>query len=354
MNSIDSSSEPRPVGVIGSGSFGKCVANLLAVNAPVLLHVRRDNVYEAIQVQRHHNGQDIHPNITATRDIAEIAEKCDLIFPIVPSKAFRRMMADLSHHLRPSHILIHGTKGLDVVLSEEEKDNPADLILPRERVKTMSEVIREESNVLRVGAISGPNLAREISAGLPSGTVIASRFEEVIQRGREALKSPRFMAFKNHDLTGVEVSGVFKNILALGSGMISGLELGENARALMITRGWQELMRLADLFGSDKNAFMGLAGIGDMIATCSSPLSRNYTVGYRLAQGETLAQIVETMEEVAEGVRTVMTVMGLVRYHDIAAPITEAFHAVLFRDLPIRDAVHQLLTEKHGKDVDFL
>lgn len=352
MTSNDSSIE-RPIGVIGSGSFGKCIANLLAENQPVLLHVRREEVLNAILNDRMHNGHKIHPNVHPIMDMHRIPQECDVIFPVVPSKAFRSMISDLAPSLKPSHILIHGTKGLDVVLTKEESDNPADLVLSRDRVKTMSEVIREESGVLRIGCISGPNLSREISAGLPSGTVIASRFDEVIRLGKMALRSERFMVFENHDLSGVELAGVLKNILALGSGMISGLEMGENARALMITRGWRELMRLAGIFGSDKRAFLGLAGIGDMIATCSSPMSRNYTVGYRLAKGETLDEIIDSMEEVAEGVRTVMTAMGLVRHHKMRAPIIEAFHAVLFGGRPIKEAVGMLLVEKHGKDVDF-
>lgn len=352
--SSTASSSSKPVGVIGSGSFGKCVANLLAANNKVLLHVRSDDVYEAIQIQRHHNGQDIHPNIQAVRDAHEVAQQCTLLFPVVPSKVFRQVIRDLSPSLRPSHILIHGTKGLDVVLTEEEQKNPHEMILSRHRVKTMSEVIQEESAVLRVGSLSGPNLAREIAAGLPAGSVISSHFREVIHTGRKALESSRFMVFENYDLMGVEISGVLKNILALGSGMISGLELGENARALLITRGWRELMRLARLFDSDQRAFMGLAGIGDMIATCSSPLSRNYTVGFRLAKGEKLPQIIDSMEEVAEGVRTITTAMGLVRYHNLRSPIVEAFHKVLFHDLPLRDAVQLLITEKHALDVDFI
>lgn len=353
MSSTDSSSD-KPIGVIGSGSFGKCVANILARNNKVLLHVRSDKVYDAIHNKRHHNGHDIHPNITAVRDAEVIADRCSLIFPVVPSKAFRMMIRGLAPALRPSHILIHGTKGLDVELTEEEMGNPKELVLSRERVKTMSEVIQEETGVLRVGSLSGPNLSKEIAAGLPAGTVIASRFEEVIRTGRKALESDRFMVFENYDLTGVEIAGVLKNILALGSGMISGLGLGENARALMITRGWRELMRMGRLFDSDQKAFLGLAGIGDMIATCSSPLSRNYTVGFRLAKGETLEEIIASMEEVAEGVRTVMTTMGLVRFHKLRSPIVEAFHKVLFHGLPIRDAVHLLITEKHDLDVDFI
>lgn len=341
----------KPFGVIGAGSFGKCIANLLAVNNKVLMYIRSESTYNEIVEKRHHNGHDIHENVIPTQDLKAVTEECDVIFPVVPSKNFRQMVKDMSGLLKPSHILIHGTKGLDVVLTEEEKANPGDLILPRDRVKTMSEVIREESCVLRIGCVSGPNLAKEIARGLPAGTVIASRFQEVIKVGRRAMLHDKFMVFENHDLAGVELAGVLKNILALGSGMVSGLELGENARALMITRGWWELMGLAELFGSDKNAFLGLAGIGDMIATCSSPLSRNFTVGYRLAKGESLDQIIESMEEVAEGVRTVMMAKGMARYHKLSTPIISAFHAILFKQMPIEEAVYSLFTEKHGPDV---
>ena len=350
MNYTDSYFK-KPFGVIGAGSFGKCIANLLAVNNKVLLYVRRGSVLKEMLENRHHNGHDIHPNVEPTQDLEALTKACDVIFPVVPSKNFRDMVKGLSGLLQPSHILIHGTKGLDITLTEEEQANPADLILPRHRVKTMSEVIREESCVLRIGCLSGPNLSKEIARGLPAGTVIASRFEEVIKVGRRAMLHDKFMVFENHDLAGVELAGVLKNILALGSGMVSGLDLGENARALMITRGWWELMGLAELFGSDKNAFLGLAGIGDMIATCSSPLSRNYTVGYRLAKGETLGEIIESMEEVAEGVRTVMMAKGMARYHRIQTPIISAFHAVLFKDMPIQEAVRGLFTERHGPDV---
>ena len=342
------------VGVIGAGSFGTVIANLLAVNQEVLLYARREEVRRDIVEKQVHRGQNMHPRVTPTGDLQMLAERCTLIFPVVPSKNFRSMMRDLSPWLKPHHILIHGTKGLDVALLDNEKDRMEDIKLNPNRVRSMSQVILEESVVQRVGCISGPNLAKEIARGMPAGTVIASHFDEVIRVGRAALKSKRFMVFENHDLIGVELGGVLKNILALGSGMVSGLELGENARALMITRGWRELMRIAGWFGSDKNAFMGLAGIGDMIATCSSPLSRNYTVGHRLAKGETLAQVIETMEEVAEGVNTVRTTMAVVRFMEKRAPLVEAFHSVLFEDIPIEEAIHRLLIHQHGPDVDFL
>lgn len=344
----------RPVGVIGAGSFGTVIANLLAENQTVYWHMRKEGVAEAIRQTRIHMDQDIHPRIHPTNDLHEIAQRCKLIFPVIPSKNFRDMMREIGPSLTPDHILIHGTKGLDIQITEQDLKHSSGLKLSRDRVKSMSQVIREESAVVRVGCISGPNLAKEIAQKLPAATVIASHFDEVIELGKAALRSNRFMVFENDDLEGVEIAGVLKNILALGSGMISGLGLGENARALMITRGWRELMRIGELFGSDKNAFMGLAGIGDMIATCTSPLSRNYSVGFRLAKGEHLDAIIASMNEVAEGVNTVRTAMALVRYYDLHSPLIKAFYAVLFENLEITEAIKRLIAHRHGPDVDFM
>jgi glycerol-3-phosphate dehydrogenase (NAD(P)+) len=341
------------VGVIGSGNFGTVIANLLAENCDVLLYTRRAEVVDAIQRDGMHNGQAIHPRIKPVTDLQEIAERCPLIFPMLPSKYFRDNMRQLGPFLTPAHILIHGTKGLDVQVSNFQKNDNTELKLNLHQVKRMSQVIAEESSVLRIGCISGPNLSGEISRKLPAGTVIASHFDEVIELGKTALRSERFMVFENDDLIGVELAGVLKNILALGSGMISGLGLGENARALMITRGWRELMRIAELFGSDKGAFMGLAGIGDMIATCSSPQSRNYSVGFRLAQGERMPDIIASMDEVAEGINTVRTAMGLIRHYDLPSPLIKAFHRVFFEEVPIQEAIKALISHKHGPDVDF-
>ena len=342
------------VGVIGSGNFGTVIANLLAENQEVWVYTRRQEVVDTITQDRMYRGQTIHENIKAVSDLAALAKNCSLIFPMLPSKYFRDAMRQIGPHLTPAHILIHGTKGLDIQSPYLQDVDSHDLKLTIDQAKRMSQVIAEESSVIRIGCISGPNLCKEISEHLPAGTVIASRFDEVIELGKNGLRSDRFMVFENDDLIGVELAGVLKNILALGSGMISGLRLGENARALMITRGWRELMRIAELFGSDKNAFMGLAAIGDLIATCSSPTSRNYTVGYRLAKGETLEQIMATMDEIAEGVNTVRTAMGLIRYYNMHAPLIKAFYMVLYENLPISRAIKGLLSHKHGPDVDFL
>jgi glycerol-3-phosphate dehydrogenase (NAD(P)+) len=354
MQSPSSHIPKQPVGVIGSGNFGTVIANLLAENRDVWMYTRRQEVVEAIEQEKVYRGQMMHPRIKPVTDLAEMAGNCSLIFPMLPSKFFRETMRQIGPHLTPAHILIHGTKGLDVQMPQWLADDVKDFKLQLYHVKRMSQVISEESPVVRIGCISGPNLSSEISKHLPAGTVIASHFNEVIEEGKAALRSDRFMVFENDDLIGVELAGVLKNILALGSGMVSGLELGENARALMITRGWRELMRIAELFGSDKNAFMGLAGIGDMIATCSSPQSRNYAVGFRLAQGESLEQIISSMDEVAEGVNTVRTAMGLIRHYEIHSPLIRSFHLVLFEGVPIKDAIKGLLTHKHGPDVDFM
>jgi glycerol-3-phosphate dehydrogenase (NAD(P)+) len=223
-------SKKYSVGVVGAGSFGTAVANLLAENNHVYLYSRRaENVDEIIRSKTSSN-QKIHENITPTNDIGLLTRECYLIFPIVSSDGFKDMIRTMAPFLRPDHILIHGTKGLAV------KKKGLDKLKQRARIAgknvlTMSELIRSESVVVRVGCMAGPNLAKEISAGLPAATVIASRFDEVIHEGQMALKSPRFQVYGSYDIVGVELAGVLKNILAIGSGIVSGLNLGENARA---------------------------------------------------------------------------------------------------------------------------
>lgn len=342
-----------PVGVIGAGSFGTAVANLLAINQPVVLYARKQEVVDAIMHTRKHLDRDIHPNIHATTSLQEVTERCTLIFPTLPSSAFRGMMQEVAPHLRPDHILIHGTKGLDLKAPRELLDKP-NYKFSRADIATMSEVITEESIVLRVGAMAGPNLAGELAQGKPAATVIASHFDEVIEAGRKALRSPQFQVYGNHDLTGVEMSGVLKNALAIGSGITGGLELGENARALLITKGLSELVRLGQALGSDATAFLGLAGIGDLIATCTSSLSRNFTVGYRLGKGETLDHILATSTEVAEGVNTIRLARHLGRYYDVKLPILNTLYSVLFEGMAPQDALHRLMLYPYAKDVDFI
>ncbi len=343
----------KPVGVVGAGSFGMAIANILAQNSEVLLYARDPEVIKTIANTKMHRGQKVHTNITATGDLSYLANACDIIFPIVPSSAFRSMMQQLSPYLHPYHILIHGTKGLDIELGNGETLDTVKN-LSREQVKTMSEVIMDESVVLRVGCLAGPNLAKELAAGQPAATVVASHFNEVIEAGEKLLRNDLFLVFGNSDLIGIELAGVLKNIIAIASGVLTGLELGENAKGLLISRGMIEMIHLGKVMGGDVEAFLGLAGVGDLVATCNSTLSRNFTVGYRLAKGETLEQIISTMEEVAEGVNTIKITKKIIDNQKVRAPITEALHEVLFEGLPVDKAIHMLMRYPFNVDFNFI
>ena len=343
----------RKIGVIGSGSFGTALANLLAINNEVLLYTRRAEILDKILNEKENVGQKMRDMVKPTMDLQEVAESCDLLFPTVPSANFREMMQSISPFLRPDHIMIHATKGLDIC-PPEGKSASDKFPMTRENIRTMSEVIMEESVVIRVGCLAGPNLAGEIAAGQPAATVIASKFDEVIKEGRAALRSSRFQVYGNHDIIGVELSGVLKNAIAIGSGVLSGLGLGENARALLLTKGLGEMIRLGAALGSDTTAFFGLAGVGDLIATCTSKLSRNYNVGYRVAQGETLQEILDTVSEVAEGVNTIRIAKALGEHYDIRTPIINTLYDVLFKGLKPERAVALLMEHPFSVDVDFL
>lgn len=343
----------KPVGVIGAGSFGTTIANILTLNREVILYARKEETVEEMLATRKSCGQKLNSKVHPTGDLEYLAKECDIIFPIVPSSNFREMMQSLSPFLHPYHILIHGTKGLDICLPEGQVFND-NIALNRSCIRTMSEVIQDESVVVRIGCMAGPNLAKELSDGKPAATVIASHFNEVINEGQRLLRNDRFQVYGSTDLIGIELCGVLKNIIAIASGALSGLGLGENARALLISRGMVETIYLGKALGGNTEAFLGLAGVGDMVATCTSKLSRNYTVGYRLARGEKLDQILATMEEVAEGVNTVKIAKRLADYYKVRAPITEILYKVLFQGLTVDEAVHYLMKYPLNVDIDFL
>lgn len=342
------------VGVIGGGSFGTAVSNILAENgAKVLIYIRNPKKAEKAQSQRLSSGQQLHEGIEITNDIASVAQQCEVIFPMVPSANFREMIIALSPYLRPYHILIHGTKGFDIDIPKKHKitkDNP----LTNEYIKTITEVITEESSVLRVGCMAGPNLARELDQRKPAATVIASHYDEVIQIGQKLLKNNRFLIYGSKDLKGIELCGVLKNIIAVGAGAIHGMELGENAKSLFISRGLVEMIYIGNSLGGNTKAFLGLAGVGDLIATCTSPLSRNFTVGYRLAKGEKLDDIIDDMEEVAEGVKTINIIKELSASHTMRYPITETLYRILHQEMSIEQAHNYLMSFPFTSEIDFL
>ncbi len=349
-----SASDKYPVAVIGAGSFGTAVANLLAENGPVLFYSRRPEAVESINRDRVNSGQQIHANITATNDLSEIAERCYLMFPSVSSDVFRQVMRDLAPFLRPYHMMIHCTKGFDIKLEAGKSILDKDIILYPNDIYTMSKVILDETCVKRVGCMSGPNLAREIASFHPAATVIASKFDEVIKEGDAAIRSKRLQVFSNHDIYAVELAGVLKNSMALAAGALGGMGYGQNAMAFLITRGMGEIIRLATAMGADKQAFLGLAGIGDLVATCTSPMSRNYTVGARLAKGETLADIIASSTEVAEGIKTVSISKKLADSTGTKTPIIQIIYRVLFEDLPVQQAMNYMMEYRSGYDSDYL
>ncbi|MFT4525123.1 MAG: glycerol-3-phosphate dehydrogenase (NAD(P)+) [Bacteroidia bacterium] len=344
-------SEKGSVGVIGAGSFGTAIANILSGNRHVYIYSRTQEVVDSINSTRMNRGKKMEENITATNSLEEVAVNCELIFPIVASHGFRDMIRKLSPYLHPNHMLIHGTKGLDVQIPEGDKMH-RDYKLDPKKVYTMSEIILEETLVRRVGCLAGPNLAAEILEGQPAATVVASRFDEVIRAGQKALKGPRFQAYSSKDLIGVEIAGVLKNIIAIAAGALSGLGYGENAKAMLISRGMIEMIHIGKILGGDVTAFLGLAGVGDLIATCSSPSSRNFTVGYRIAQGESLQQILESMEEVAEGVNTLRIAKGMSNYLGFRAPLTETCYTVAQGDKTVQEGLDYLMKFPYLIDID--
>ena len=337
------------VGVIGAGSFGITVAQLLAVNNQVLLFARDPQIAQKINETHVLHDVNLSPRIVAVSSYSEIADTCEVIFPVVPSEDFRAMMKNLGPMLSPRHILIHGTKGLDTTRAKNIMSFTGKL--GREDVCTMSEVIAEECNVLRIGCLSGPNLSKEILEGQPTATVIASEYDEVVTIGIELLSSKKMFVFGSSDILGAELAGAFKNIIALGSGYLRGKGLGKNIQGLFITRGLHEITFFGGILGADKSAFLGTAGIGDLIATATSSSSRNFMFGFQLGQGQTLQEVLDHTDELAEGLRTLRIAYFMAKALKIRLPIIETLYKIVFDKLPFDTALDYLMRYPYSKDV---
>ncbi len=339
------------VGVLGSGSFGTAISQLLSINTDVLLYTRRKSLAQSVNQDQRIKDFKLSPRIRATTDIKEIGEKCRLIFPIIPSENFRDVMKSIGPYVGPGHMMIHGTKGLDVSDSFAEAN---DIRHIKKSVFTMSEVIRQETSVIRSACLAGPNLAKEILEGQPAATVIASEFDEVIQKGREVLAGERFIVYGSHHLIGIELAGALKNVIAIASGIMNGIGFGKNMEAVLLTRGLREMIHIARAVGANIKPFLGTAGVGDLIATATSPQSRNYTFGRHLAQGKSSDQILEIMDEVAEGFRTIKFAHRIVEAANIQAPITQTLFQITYQNLSVDEAVKTLINNPLSIDVDFI
>ena len=218
----------------------------------------------------------------------------------------------------------------------------------------MSELIRKETVVVRVGCMAGPNLASELSMGHPAATVIASPFNEVISKGKSLLRSENFQVYGNADLRGVELCGILKNIIAIGSGILSGLGLGENSRGLLVSRGLVEMIYLGKALGGEISSFVGLAGIGDLVATTTSTSSRNYTLGHKIGKGATLQEALGEMEETAEGVNTIRIIKQLADSQGLKPLITETLFKILEGEMTAEQGVNYLMRYQGNIDINFL
>lgn len=320
------------VAVIGAGSWGSVLANLVAPNCrDVRLWTRSEEQAKSVNTTRVNTEywpeMRLHERIRALTELDRVFEGgVQAVIWALPSGVTRELAKEFAPYFSGEEVLIHATKGIE-----------------QGTLKRISEVLREEIPCPRIGVISGPNLANEIARGEPAATVVASSFKEVVEAGKELFTSDRFRVYGETDVIGVEWAGTLKNVLAIASGTLDGLKLGWNARGALITRGLAEMVRFGQAMGAKSETFLSLAGVGDLLATCSSPSSRNYRVGFRLAAGEKIDEILRTLGSTAEGVRTTETVHAFADAHGIYMPITEGVHQLLSGASP-QEVLQHLMT----------
>ena len=328
------------VGVLGGGAWGTTLAELVArAGHRPLLWLRDEAIREEIRSQRTNRkftgDVPLSPRIEPTGDIAEVAGECEVIFVAVPLKGLREVAFRLGEHLRGDRVLVSCAKGLEAGTQRRP-----------------TEILREETCAKKVGVLSGPNLAAEIVRGEPCATVVASHYREVRARAWDAIMGPTFRVFESDDVVGVEIAGALKNVIAIAAGMATGLGFGANSKAALITRGLAEIARYGCRFGANPLTFAGLAGIGDMVATCWSPLSRNHQVGVRLARGEKLETILCTMVQTAEGVNTTRVIAKHAEAIGLTMPITSGVYRILFEGATPLDELQRLMARSARPEVE--
>jgi len=319
--------------VLGSGAWGTVFAKVLAEGgADVTIWGRRPAVVEEIRDRRTNQGSlpgvRLPERVTATGDLAAATADADLIAIAVPSQTLRGNLAGWAGHFGPDVTVVSLMKGIELGTT-----------------KRMSEVIVETAHVEpeRVVVVSGPNIAPEIAEGQPTTTVVACIDEERAKRVQHALAVPYFRPYTSDDVVGCELGGAVKNVIALAYGMTVAMGLGDNTRASLITRGLAETARLGVVLGADPLTFAGIAGLGDLVASCSSPLARNRTFGEHLGRGESLEQAQAATRQTAEGVKSCLSIRDLARAHDVEMPIVEQVERVCHEGVDPQVAVKLLM-----------
>lgn len=329
------------VAVIGGGSFGTVIANIAAGNGfPVSFWMRSEALAQSIN--SHHVNTNYLPDyplselVVATHDMTEAVSGAALIFVAVPSGSLRSVVTELVKAAAPEAMLVSTTKGIEA----------GSFLL-------MSQVLRELAPNAPIGVLSGPNLAKEIADRQLTGTVIASADAGVREAVQDALKSRYFRVYTNDDMFGVELGGSLKNIYAIIAGMAAALGMGHNTNSMLVTRGLTEMARFGRELGADPMTFLGLSGVGDLVVTCSSPLSRNYRMGFALGSGKALDDATKEIGQVVEGVNTVRLVKLRAEELGVYMPLASGLYRVLFEGASLESIVSSLMLGEQALDVEF-
>lgn len=320
------------IGIIGAGSWGSALSIYFSnLGYDVLLWVYEEELYNYLLKERENKfflkGYKFKDNVKFTRDFKDF-EIVDLIFLAVPVQHLRNVLKALKRNLKEKHYFVNCSKGIEIETS-----------------KIPSVIILDEldGKVKEMGTLSGPTFAKEVVEGLPTAAVFASKNKKFAIFLQKKFSSKIFRFYRSNDLIGIEFAGALKNIYAIGSGIIKGLNLGTNAWAAFLTRALHEMKRFCLFFGSKAKTLSGLSGFGDLILTASSQLSRNFTVGFRIGKGEKLEAIMESMNMVAEGVHTLKAVYKISKKNEIEMPIAETLYKILYEDLNIKLAIEELM-----------
>lgn len=327
------------IAVLGAGNWGTTLADLIARNGHAVHLWTRQESQRAEINERHTNesavpGLRLADGVSAMSDLGAAVRGAELVLLVVPSQAFREVARALGDVLMPDQIVLHATKGLE-----------------RETHARMTQILGQETCAKQIGVLSGPNLAPEIARRKPAGTVIASHFPHVVEVARSALACRRMLVFAGEDVTGVELAGALKNVVAIAAGAATQMDVGENAKSLLVTRGLAEITRLAVTMGAKPLTLAGLAGIGDLMVTCASPISRNHRVGAALARGESLAEILAGLGMVAEGVHAARAARDLAREHGVDAPLLDTVYRLVHEGLACQEGLEELMMLPAGRDV---
>lgn len=330
------------VAVLGGGSFGTAIANMIATNNyPTTLWLRSgeraQQIIDSGENAAYLPGYKLHKSLQLTKDLAYCLEGADTVFFAVPSSSIRPLAKQAAPHLKADSIIISTAKGIEA----------ESFLLP-------SQILEQEIADCSVGVISGPNLAAEIANFEITATVVASDRDSLCDQAQALLASKYFRVYSNHDRYGVELAGALKNIYAIVSGIAEAMNAGQNTKAVVLTRSLAEMSRFAVTLGANPLTFLGLSGVGDLYVTCTSPLSRNFRIGLALGQGKTLDEAIAEVGQVAEGVNTTKLVKEKADVLGIYMPLASALYATLFEQRPIMESLKTMMLAEQNTDVEFM